>query len=70
MIQSVMTVFLAKVLTNLNALHLTHYEYVDKFFFLSIFEVYFKFAKQKTNLFIPQIIIELRIGRGFHSLAE
>ena len=66
-IQGVMIVFVAKVLAHLNALHLTHYEH--KLINLSIFEIYFKFAKQKTNLFLPEIIthvfnliIEQRIG--------
>ena len=53
-IQSVMTVFFAKVLTNLNAKHLIHYEY--ELINLTIFEVYFEFAKQKTNPFIPEVI--------------
>ena len=54
---------------------MTYYEY--ELINLSIFEVYFKFAKQKTNLFIPEIItavfnliVELRTSRWFHSLAE
>ena len=46
-IQSVMTVSLAKVLTNLNALHLMHYEY--ELIHLSIFEVYFKICTTKNK---------------------